>query len=113
MNHKIIEHILSDEPIYKIVSANSGRMALEILEQQEFDLILLDIMMPEMNGLETLKLIREKYDTPVVIMTSDKTFDTSVEFAAYGCDEYITKPFLPLLIKEVVHNMIERTNIEE
>lgn len=113
MNHKIIEHIMSDEPIYKIVSAYSGRMALEILEQQEFDLILLDLMMPEMNGLETLKLIREKYDTPVVIMTSDKTLDTSVEFAAYGCDEYITKPFLPLLIKEVVHNMTERTNIEE
>ena len=74
-------------------------------------LILLDVKMPDMDGLETLKLIREKYRTPVVLMTSDKTLDISTGFSELGCDDYITKPFLPLLIKEVIHMMTERTEM--
>ena len=111
MNNKIIAHIMRDEPLYQITSVCSGMEALRVLEEQDFDLIMLDLKMPEMDGLETLKRIREKYRMPVVLMTSDKTLDTSVEFAKLGCDDYITKPFLPILIKEVVHNMTERTNI--
>ena len=84
-----------------------------MLEQQSFDLILLDVMMPDMDGLETLREIRKKYRTPVVLMTSDKTLDTSIVFEELGCDDYITKPFLPLLIKEVVHNMTERIDIKQ
>ncbi|MBQ7925809.1 MAG: response regulator [Lachnospiraceae bacterium] len=111
MNNKIIEHIMKDEPMYQLVSAGSGLEALKILEGCEFDLILLDVKMPGMDGLETLKRIREKYRTPVVLMTGDKTLDISAGFAEYGCDDYITKPFLPLLVKEIVHNMTERTDI--
>lgn len=112
INYKIIKHIMSDEPRYKVIGVGSGRDAVEILEKQAFDLILLDVKMPDMDGLETLRLIREKYQTPVVLMTGDKTLDISEEFGEYGCDDYITKPFLPLLVKEVVHNMTERTQIE-
>ncbi len=112
MNRAIIARIMKDDSRYEIVSADGGKEALEILEQQEFDLILLDYMMPEMDGFETLKKIREKYDTPVVLMTSDRTLVTSNEFAKLGCDDYITKPFLPLMIKEVIHNMTERTEME-
>lgn len=113
MNNKIIAHIMSDEPMYDIVSVCSGKEALEILEQQTFNLILLDVKMPDMDGFETFRAIREKYDTPIVFMTSDKELEASEEFAELGCDDYITKPFFPLLIKEIVHNMTERTNIEE
>ena len=113
MNNKLIAHIMKDEPMYQVISAGGGREALTIMEQQEFDLILLDVKMPDMDGLETLQRIREKYQTPVVLMTGDKTLDTSTEFAALGCDDYITKPFLPMLIKEVVHNMLERMHIDE
>ena len=113
MNHKIIAHIMRDEPRYEMYRAGSGREALKMLEQQSFDLILLDVKMPDMDGLETLKEIRKKYQTPVVLMTSDKSLDTSTEFEELGCDDYITKPFLPLLIKEVVHNMTERIDIEQ
>ena len=94
------------------ISAEGGKEALEILEQQAVDLILLDVKMPEMDGIETLKRIREKYQTPVVLMTSDKSLDISTEFSVYGCDDYITKPFLPILVKEIVYNMTERVNKE-
>ncbi|MGN0577174.1 MAG: HD domain-containing phosphohydrolase [Ruminiclostridium sp.] len=113
MNSKLIARIMKDEPMYEIVSATSGKQALEILDEQEFDLIMLDVNMPEMDGLETLRLIRKKYQTPVVLMTGDKSLDTSVEFAALGCDDYVTKPFLAPLIKEIVHNMTECINISE
>lgn len=113
MNNKIIAHIMKDEPMYEVIAANSGREALAFLERQHFDLILLDVKMPEMDGIETLKFIREKYETPVVFMTSDKTLEISKEFAEIGSDDYITKPFLPLLLKETIHTMTERTYIEE
>ncbi len=111
MNNKIIDRIMKDEPMYEIVSAASGAQALEILEKESFDLIMLDVKMPGMNGLETLRHIRKNSDTPVVLMTGDKELEASTEFAELGCDDYITKPFLPLLIKEVVHNMTERTTV--
>ena len=113
MNNRIIAHIMKEEPMYEIIPASSGKQALEIIEQQTFDLILLDVNMPEMDGLETLRLIRKKYQTPVVLMTADKTLDTSTEYGELGCDDFITKPFLPLLLKEIIHNMTERTNIKD
>ena len=113
INHKLIKKIMEDEPMYEIVAVKSGKDALKVLEQKPFDLIMLDLMMPDMDGLETLKQIRKKHQTPVVLMTGDKNLATSAEFAALGCDDYVTKPFLPLLIKEVVHNMTERTTITD
>ena len=112
MNHKLIARIMQDDPRYEIISVQSGKDALKELQQQEFRLIMLDVMMPEMDGLETLRHIRKIYNVPVVLMTGDKTLDTSAGFAELGCDDYITKPFLPILIKEVLHNMTERTKVK-
>ena len=64
-----------------------------------------------MDGLETLKRIREFSKVPVVLMTGDKTLNASSDFTKLGCDDYITKPFLPMLIKEVIHNMSKRDNL--
>jgi len=111
MNNKIIAHIMRDEPMYEIVSVTSGQDALDILKEQDFDLILLDVRMPDMDGLETLKRIRENHQIPVILMTSDKTLDISAGFDELGCDDYITKPFLPLLFKEVIHTMTEHTEL--
>lgn len=113
MNHKVLKHIMSDEPRYEIVAVTGGQEALKELNRQEFDLIMLDVMMPDMDGLETLRHIRKIYRTPVVLMTGNKTLDMSAGFAELGCNDYITKPFLPLLIKEVVHNMTERSWISK
>jgi response regulator RpfG family c-di-GMP phosphodiesterase len=105
MNNKIIAHIMKDEPMYEVLSAKSGKEALDILDKQNIDLVLLDVKMPEMDGFEVLRLIREKYEMPVVFMTSDKTLDISAEYNQYTCDDYITKPFLPIMVKEIVYNM--------
>ena len=66
--------------------------------------------MADMDGLETLRRIREFSDVPVVLMTGDKTLNTSADFAKLGCNDYITKPFLPILLKEVIHNMTKKVN---
>ena len=111
MNNMILARIMKDEPMYELKSAVSGEEALELLRNEMFDLVMLDVNMPGISGLETLQRIRERHNIPVVLMTADKNLNTSSEFAALGCDDYITKPFLPLLIKEVVHNMTERTEV--
>lgn len=111
MNHMLISHMMKDEPMYEIVSAGGGLEALELLEQKHFDLILLDVKMPEMDGMETLQRIREKYKTPVVFMTGDKNLDIPLEYSTLAYDDYITKPVLPLLMKEIVHNLTERANV--
>ncbi len=105
MNIKMIELIMKDEPMYKIISANSGTAALEILQQQEMNLILLDLVMPDMDGFETLSHIKGKYNIPVVFMTGDKNLETLEKAAEYGVDDYLTKPFLPLALKEIMHSI--------
>ena len=107
MNNKRIAISMKDEPRYEMIAVESGMEALRVLEEQQIDLILLDVMMPEMDGLETLRHIRKKYDVPVVLMTGDHTLEAATEFAELGCDDFITKPVLPLLIKEIIHNMTE------
>lgn len=110
MNHKIISHIMQEEPEYKLFFTNSGSNALERMKVHFYDLVLLDVKMADMDGLETLRRIREFSDVPVVLMTGDKTLTTSSDFAKLGCDDYITKPFLPLLLKEVIYNMTRKSN---
>lgn len=107
MNNKIITHIMKDEEMYTVFSVESGEAALEIMEQHTFSLIFLDIHLPDMDGLEILRRIRKKYETPVVLMTSDRELDLATEFKELGCGDYITKPFSPLLIKEIVCNIVE------
>ena len=105
MNYKLLKHIMRDEPMYSLDVVLDPNKAIEKLKNEHYDLVLLDVMMPQMSGLETLRIIRTITETPVVIMTGDKTLASSKEYEELGCNDYITKPFLPLLIKEVIHNV--------
>ncbi|MBP7652015.1 response regulator [Candidatus Dependentiae bacterium] len=81
---------------YKCIEAYSGRQALELLKKNEIDLILLDIMMDDMDGFETLREIRtdRKYDNIPILMLTAKPEDENVELTfAGGADDYIAKPF--------------------
>lgn len=106
INIKMTEFIMKDEPMYKVLSASSGAEALKMIEMIPVNLILLDVMMPEMDGFETLLRIREKYQIPVVFMTGDKNLETIQKASSVGVDDYVTKPFLPQALKEVVHSIL-------
>lgn len=110
--HNTILDIMDGEPMYTIVSAGSTEDALILLEEQQFALILLDMDLPERKGSEFLRIVREKYGVPVVLMTEDKNQEISTEFETVGCEDYITKPFMPLMLMEIVHTMSEKTNYQ-
>jgi len=78
---------------YEVAKAFNGRDGLAMAENEEFDLILLDIMLPELNGLEVLRRIRKFSDIPVIMLTARDAVMDKVSGLDAGADDYITKPF--------------------
>ncbi len=105
-NIKVIQVILKEETMYHVIGATSGEEALALLEEQEIDLVLMDIKMPGMDGFETFRRIREKSTVPVVFTTADKEIATIQRVAELGVEDYLTKPFLPAAIKEIVYGAL-------
>ena len=108
LNLEIMEEILSD--YYELIQAQNGRQALEQFRKHNPALILLDIMMPEMNGYEACRQIKiestEIHPGPHVIMVSAKaSTDERLKGYEYGADDYVIKPFdeEELLAKVAVH----------
>jgi len=94
-NIQILGNILSKEN-YQIAYAQSGEQALSITQHQEFDLILLDIMMPGMDGFEVCKALKENQETsdiPIIFLTAKADMNSIVKGFAVGGQDYITKPF--------------------
>ena len=78
---------------YAVEVAGSGRLGLEKLGARDFDLVMLDVMMPELDGLQTLKLLREKDpELPVVMMSGHGTIETAVQATRLGAHDFIEKP---------------------
>lgn len=105
------ERLLGKE--YQIISVTSGEQALKFLSKRKPDLILLDINMPEMDGFEVMRNIKENEEwekVPVIFLTADRDADTEVECLQMGAVDFIGKPFEP----EIMRNRIRRTlEIEE
>lgn len=78
---------------YKVIKVNNGREGLEIAEKGEVDLVLLDVMIPELNGLEVLRRLRKTSDIPVIMLTARDAVMDKVSGLDAGADDYITKPF--------------------
>lgn len=78
---------------YEIQKAFNGREGLEMAENGHFDLVLLDIMLPELNGIEVLRRIRKDSDVPVIMLTARDAVMDKVSGLDMGADDYITKPF--------------------
>ena len=77
---------------YSVVDAADGMEALELVKNDQFDVILLDIKMPRMDGLEVLEEILKTCDTPVVMISGHGTIETAVEAIKKGAYDYIAKP---------------------
>ena len=93
---------------YKVFKANNAKEGLEILEKEEIHLVLLDIMMPGMDGLEMCRKIRETNNIPI-IMVSAKTQDIDkIVGLSTGADDYVAKPFNPLELMARVKSQLRR-----
>src|SRR4051812_46171616 len=79
--------------MFRVVTATNGREALYCARQEKPDLILLDIMMPEMSGYEFLKAYRKERETPVILLTAKLDETDKVLGLELGADDYVTKPF--------------------
>ena len=94
-DEKMMTELLSDhlrDCGYEAITANSGRQAIELL-QKKLDLIILDINMPDMDGLELCRNIRNHVDCPILFVTARITEQDKINGLQYGGDDYITKPF--------------------
>ncbi len=78
---------------FTVYSAFNGRQAVEVVRSKLPDLVVLDVMMPELDGLSALKMIREVTNTPVILLTVRNEEDMKVRGLRLGADDYVTKPF--------------------
>ena len=94
---------------FQVVSAYRGLQALDEIRKEMPDLVLLDVMMPDVDGFEVLKLIRENGTVPVIMLTAKGEEDDRVRGLELGADDYITKPFSPRELVSRVKAVLRRT----
>lgn len=93
---------------YEVTEAQDGLETMKLLGEQEYDLLLLDIMMPGMDGYRVLRNIREKNNVPVIMLSAKGTESDKILGLDLGADDYITKPFAPLEAVARVNSNIRR-----
>lgn len=102
-----IEIYLSKEG-YKILKACNGKEALAILEKEEIHLVILDIMMPEMDGMTAANKIRQTKSVPIIMLSAKSEDYDKVAGLNNGADDYVTKPFNPIELIARVNSQIRR-----
>lgn len=102
-------HLMSQD--YDVKKAKNGIEALKLLSEAHYDLVILDVMMPKMDGKETLKRIREKYNIPVIMVTAKTSEKDKVEGLTLGADDYVTKPIKPLELIARVKAQLRRFTV--
>ena len=111
----LIATTVEEIPGIEIVEAGNGFDALRILPQQRIDLIITDINMPDINGLEIIHFVKNNpnyHKIPVVIVTTERGEEDRKKGLALGASEYITKPFNPEDLRQIVARLIKGTNKE-
>ena len=104
---KAIEIYLGKEN-YKIIKAYDGEQALEKIKENEIQLVILDIMMPKKDGIETLEEIRKDQNIPVIMLSAKSEDIDKINGLNNGADDYITKPFNPVELIARVNALIRR-----
>ncbi len=94
----------------EVSAAYDGEEALNMVRENEYDIILLDIMLPKLNGLEVCQQIREFSNVPIVMLTAKGEDMDKILGLEYGADDYITKPFNILEVKARIKAIMRRTN---
>ncbi len=94
---------------YEVTEAGDGLEALDLVEEKEFDLILLDIMLPEIDGFSVCRKIRKTKDVPIIMITARSEEDDKLTGYELGADDYVTKPFSPKVLLAKANALIRRT----
>ena len=94
---------------YKIDEASSGEEAIKLCKKNDYDLIVLDIMMPNIDGYETIKEIRSNKNTPIIILSAKTDEYDKLQAFKLGIDDYITKPFSPKELMARIKAILNRS----
>lgn len=108
----LVENYLSQEG-YQVVTAKDGKEALSVAKREKPDLIILDIMMPEMDGYEFMRIHRAENSTPIILLTARVDDDERIVGLELGADDYVTKPFRPRELMARVRAVLRRGNNTE
>ena len=93
---------------FKLSKAYNGEEALSLFEKEKVDLIILDVMMPEVNGMEVCRVIRERHHVPILMISAKSEDMDKITGLMSGADDYVTKPFNPLELVARVKTLIRR-----
>lgn len=110
---RIIRNLLNDQGYTNISEADNGMAALPMLHNHRFDLLITDLFMPEMSGMELLRAVRadpQLESLPVLMLTSDANRDKIIEAAQAGVSAYIVKPFTAAMLESKIQQIFQRLN---
>lgn len=93
---------------YRVFEAYNGNEALNVLDNEDIHLMLLDVMMPQMDGITTLSKLRERHNIPVILLTAKSEDSDKILGLNVGADDYITKPFNPVELVARVRSQLRR-----
>lgn len=100
--------VLHLEDKYNLIKAEDGREAIKTIETEKIDLVILDIMLPLVSGYECMKVIREKKNIPIIIISAKSTDEDKIIGLQKGADDYLAKPFNPLELVARVDAQLRR-----
>jgi len=106
---RLIDLVLSNDG-FRVISAENGLEALSLADQRRPDLVILDIKMPEMSGMEVMRRIRERIRMPVILLTGQTQDENKVLGLESGADDYIVKPFNPSELSARVRAVLRRAH---
>ncbi len=95
---------------YEVDCAYDGEEAVSKIREKEFDIVLLDVMLPKLSGFEVLQQVREFSEVPIIMLTARGDDMDKILGLDYGADDYVTKPFNPLEVKGRIKAIIRRTS---
>jgi len=96
---------------YHIVKASDGKAAIHAIQSQSIDLAIVDIMMPELDGYEVTRQIREKYHLPIIFLSAKTSDLDKITGLVMGADDYMTKPFNPMELVARVNSQLRRSKL--
>lgn len=112
MNCILAKHALGNQ--YRVTTVSAGTEAIAFLKKEIPDLILMDIEMPQMSGLETVSIIKENEEwaqIPIIFLTADSTPETEAQCLSDGADDFIAKPFVPQVMQSRISRILELSEL--